>query len=205
MTSDLEESFEGKAAAFRATLFPTPPVASAPNYSNYTPNSYNWPELSKIELKTACSAKIKGKTPGPDLITQQIIQQAYLAIPDIFFKVFSTLINRGYHPRPWKQAIGAILKKPKKPDYSAPKAYRVIALLNCLGKISERILAQRLSFLAETTSLLHESQIGGRLKKSAIDAALLLTNQVQENKALNLKTSMLFLDVKGAFDHVAKN
>ena len=128
-----------------------------------------------------------------------------MAIPDIFFKVFSTLVNRGYHPRPWKQAIGAILKKPKKPDYSAPKAYRVIALLNCLGKISERILAQRLSFLAETTSLLHESQIGGRLKKSAIDAALLLTNQVQENKALNLKTSTLFLDVKGAFDHVAEN
>ena len=43
------------------------------------------------------------------------------------------------------------------------------------------------------------------MEKSAIDAALLLTNQVQENKALNLKTSTLFLDVKGAFDHVAKN
>jgi len=73
ITSDLEESFEGKAVVFRATLFLTPPVASALNYSNYTLNSYNWPELSKIELKTACSAKIKGKTFGPDLIIQSII------------------------------------------------------------------------------------------------------------------------------------
>jgi ribonuclease HI len=100
---------------------------------------------------------------------------------------------------------GFILKKSKKPDYSQPKAYRVIALLNCLGKISERILARRLSYLAETTNLLHYSQIGSRLHKSAIDAALLLQNEVQNNKANKLKTTTLFLDIKGAFDHVSKN
>jgi len=65
-----------------------------------------------------------------------------------------------------------------KPDYSIPKAYRVISLLNCLGKVSERILARRLGYLAETTDLLHPSQIGGRRKKSAIDAAFLLTDEV---------------------------
>ena len=81
----------------------------------------------------------------------------------------------------------------------------MISLLNCLGKVSERILAQRLSYLAETTCLLHPTQIGGRLKKSAIDTALLLTNEVEQNKLLGLKTTTLFLDVKGAFDHVAKN
>jgi hypothetical protein len=161
--------------------------------------------LSSIELENACTTKLKGKTPGPDLITQDIITQAYNTIPDVFYGVYSILLNTGYHPKPWKQATGCILKKPGKPDYSAPKAYRVISLLNCLGKVSERILAQRLTYLAETTHLLHPSQIGGRLKKSAIDTALLLTNEVEQNKALGLKTSTLFLDVKGAFDHVAKN
>jgi ribonuclease HI len=78
-------------------------------------------------------------------------------------------------------------------------------LLNCLGKVSERILARRLSYLAETTTLLHPSQIGSRLYKSAIDAALLLKNEVELNKANKLKTSTLFLDIKGAFDHVSKN
>ncbi|KAF5189612.1 reverse transcriptase, partial [Thalictrum thalictroides] len=56
-----------------------------------------------------------------------------------------------------------------------------------------------------TTNLLDDSQIGGRLKKSAVDATLLLTNEIQTNKTHNLLTSTLFLDVKGAFDHVAKN
>jgi hypothetical protein len=114
-------------------------------------------------------------------------------------------LNIGYHPTCWKEATGAILKKPGKPNYSAPKAYRFISLLNCLGKISERILAQRLSYLAETTNLLHNTQIGGRLKKSAIDAALLLTNHVQKNRLAKLISTSVFLDIKGDFDHVAKN
>ncbi len=115
------------------------------------------------------------------------------------------LINTGYHSYCWRQATGVILKKPNKPDYSAPKAYRVISLLNCLGKVSERILARRLSYLAKTTHLLYYTQIGGRLRKSAIDAALLLANKVEQNYQISLKTSTLFLDVKRAFDHVAKN
>jgi Reverse transcriptase (RNA-dependent DNA polymerase) len=81
----------------------------------------------------------------------------------------------------------------------------VISLLNYLGKVSERILAQRLAYLAETSGLLYNSQIGGRLKKSTIDAVLFLTNKVEANKRLKHKTTTLFLDVKGAFDHVSKN
>jgi hypothetical protein len=81
----------------------------------------------------------------------------------------------------------------------------MISLLNCLGKVSERILAQQLAYLAETSGLLYNSQIGGRLKKSVIDAALFLTNEVEANKRLKHKTTTLFLDVKGAFDHVSKN
>ena len=199
------ESFQDKCDILRETLFPSPPQAPEPNWESYEPSDWNWSILTTSELENACSAKIKGKTPGPDSIGQDIILQAYKAIPEVFHKLYSRLINLGYHPKYWKQATGAILKKDKKPDYTAPKAYRVISLLNCLGKVSERILAQRLGYLAETTSLLHCSQIGGRLKKSAIDAALLLTNEVELNRRAKRKTSTLFLDVKGAFDHVAKN
>jgi hypothetical protein len=99
----------------------------------------------------------------------------------------------------------SILRKLDKPDYTALKAYRVIALLNCLGKVSERILAQRLGYLAETTSLLYPGQIRGRLKKSAIDTILLLTNEVEVNRHLKHKTTTLFLDVKSTFDYMAKN
>ena len=194
--------FPDKCQVLRNSLFPAPPEAPEPSWEGYSALDWNWPALLQSELEATCTAKTKGKTPGPDGITHEIIQHAYMAIPLVFFGLYSRLLDIGYHPRCWKQATGAILKKPSKPDYSAPKAYRVISLLNCLGKISERILAQRLSHLAETTTLLHPSQIGGRLHKSAIDTALILTNEVESTY---LKTTALFLDIKGAFDHVAKN
>ena len=45
----------------------------------------------------------------------------------------------------------------------------------------------------------------GRLYKSAINTTLLLQNKVELNKSYKLKTSTLFLDIKGAFNHVSKN
>ena len=47
--------------------------------------------------------------------------------------------------------------------------------------------------------------MGGRKKKSVTDATLILTSEIEANKRLHRKTTALFLDVKGAFDHVAKN
>jgi ribonuclease HI len=199
------DTFQGKCDILRQTLFPPPPSAPEPDWNNYRAAGWHWPDLTQPELENACSAKIKGKTPGPDHITQDIILHAYNAIPDVFFTIYSNLLDIGYHPSCWKQATGVILKKAGKRDDTVPKAYRVISLLNCLGKISERILAQKLGYLAETTHLLHPTQIGGRLHKSAVDAALLLTNEVESNRRLKRKTTTLFLDIKGAFDHVAKN
>jgi Reverse transcriptase (RNA-dependent DNA polymerase) len=81
----------------------------------------------------------------------------------------------------------------------------MISLLNYLGKINERILAQQLAYLVETSGLLYNSQIKRRLKKSIIDIILFLINKIETNKQLKHKTITLFLDIKGAFDHVSKN
>jgi hypothetical protein len=163
-------------------------------WKDYTPSKeWEWPCLSQRELREACSTKIKGKTPSPDCITQEIISRAFQVAPNWFFKVYSILIDIGYHPKTWKQATRVILKKLGKPDYLNPKAYRVIALLNCLGKVSERILARRLGYLAETSTLLFPTQMGGRLKKSAIDTTLSLLNEVETNKRPKEKPPPYFL------------
>jgi hypothetical protein len=200
-----KETFEGKCSALRKTLFPKPPPNATPQRTSQRRFKWDWGPVSIEELEQACSpTAVKGKTPGPDGITQEIIAKAFQAIPDTFLKVYGPLIDRGYHPKCWRQATGAILAKPGKPDYSIPKAYRIISLLNCLGKVSERILAKRLGLMAEEGPLLHDSQMGGRRKKSAVDTAILLTDFVERNKANSRNSSVVFLDVKGAFDHVAK-
>ena len=69
--------------------------------------------------------------------------------------------------------MGVILKKPNR-KATIPKSYRVVSLLNCLGKVAEKIIATRLSYIAENSDLLYEDQIGGRRQKSAIDVVLSL-------------------------------
>jgi len=89
--------------------------------------------------------------------------------------VYNVLFIAGIHPECWKESIGIILLKPGKPDYLKPKAYRIIVLLNCLGKTLEKIIATRLSFLANSgTGLLHPSQLGGRKQRLVVDIVLLL-------------------------------
>ena len=157
------------------------------------------------------------KAAEPSGISFLIIQKAYQIIPQLFMILYHYLISQGSHPQQWRKKIGAILKKPNKPDYSNPKAYRIITLLECLGKISEKIIANRLAYyasLVETTDiqnmglksqLLEENQMRGRKFRSAVDAVMNLTHDVQQ--AFNEKkvVSCLMLDVKGAFDHVSKN
>ena len=66
-------------------------------------------------------------------------------------------------------------------------------------------MATRLSYWAETINLLYSEQMGGRKQRSAIDAAMCLTHDIQLANNNNKVLSALLLDVKGAFDHVSLN
>jgi hypothetical protein len=96
-----------------------------------------------------------------------------------------------------------VIPKPNKPDYSAVKAYHPIALLNCIGKVLEILMATRLSLMAESYDILHADQIGGCPKCSAIDAVMALMHEVEANAGNCFMTSALFLDVGGAFDNIS--
>ncbi|KIP02874.1 hypothetical protein PHLGIDRAFT_78450 [Phlebiopsis gigantea 11061_1 CR5-6] len=57
-------------------------------------------------------------------------------------------IQCGVHPNGFEASTTVVLPKPNQPDYSAPKAYRLIALFNCLGKLFEKCTAQEMQFNA---------------------------------------------------------
>jgi hypothetical protein len=118
--------------------------------------------------------------------------------------LFQHFANNGYHPSLWRTSTTAIIKKHKKPDYQNPKAYRPIALLNCFGKILEKIMANRIGYLAEKYEILHHQQMGGRRQKSAVDAVMALIHDIEASKQEKKITSALLVDLKGAFDNVSK-
>ena len=72
------------------------------------------------------------------------------------------------------------MEKPNKRDHTLVKSDRVISLLNCLGKVVEKLVAIQLSEFCEAKENLHKGQMGGRKQKSAIDAAALMIHKVHE-------------------------
>lgn len=80
----------------------------------------------------------------------------------------------------------------------------MISLLNCIGKVVEKVVADQLSRHCESHSKLHPGQMGARKERSAIDAVATLVYTVQESWEEKKLAAALFMNVKGAFDHVSK-
>src|SRR6266705_2893381 len=196
--------FRTKCDTFRQAMFPPPPEAPAAPPIPPGP-TLEWPDVTPQEIAAAIQTSTPNKASGQDGLPFLLLQKAYQAAPELFNILYPTLIEHGYHPLCWRQATGAILNKHNNPDYTAPKPYRIIALSNCLGKISEKIIATRLSYLAESTTLLHHEQMGGRRYRSAMDAILCLLHDITQANKNRKILSILFFDVKGAFDHVSKS
>jgi hypothetical protein len=119
-------------------------------------------------------------------------------------KIFTASINLGYYPRKWKTATIVVLRKPGKPDYSVPGAYRPISLLNTLGKLLEAVMARRLSYYAETYELLPETQFGGRPGRTTEQALLVLANAIDQAWLKDKVITLVAFDLKGAFNGVNK-
>ena len=118
------------------------------------------------------------KAPGNDEITNRIVKLAVKTLGKQWARLFTACLLLGHHPQAFRTAVTVVLRKPGKPDYSNPAAYRPIALLNTLGKVLETIVAGRVSVLAERHSLLPDEQYGARLGRSTEDALLNLQETI---------------------------
>lgn len=95
-----------------------------------------------------------------------------------------------------------VIPKPGKPCYNVPKAYRPIQLLECLGKLVEKIIAKRITFECGKHDILPPEQFGGRSNASHIDAGMTLVHDIKHTKKQGLVTSVLAIDIKGFFDNI---
>jgi hypothetical protein len=121
--------------------------------------------------------------PGFTQITYQAVKWTWQS--EIGKKWITVLVGKclatGYHPIVWRKAIVVALKKPNKPDYSNPQAYRLITLLECLGKVLETVIAKRLTFIAGKHDLVPGNQFGGRAHSATSDAVIAFVNDVHSH------------------------
>src|SRR5438046_6884254 len=158
----------------------------------------------KNEIKTAVFTSFIKKAAESDTISFLILQKVYAVLENRFYKLHKVVIQFGYHSKCWKEAVGVILKKPNR-KATISKSYRVVSLLNCLRKVAEKIVAVRLFHTAEISDLLYTDQIEDRRQKSVINAVLSLVHDIQLAKHEKKAISVLFMNIKRAYDHVSVN
>lgn len=190
---------EDKSIMLAQSMFPPPPPqTSVPEDHVYPEQATKWFRITEDQLQQAITKLSPYKAPGPDGVANIVFQRCPL-LSKYLLPLFNAVFTFQTYYEPWKESITAILRKPGKPDYAMPKAYRPIALLNTTAKLLSSIVADRTSFILEAYNLLPPTHFGGRPGRSTEDSLLLLENTIRHAWRQHKVVSALFLDIEGAF------
>jgi len=161
----------------------------------------SWNSFSRYEFKSAISKCIDTSAPGPDKMTW-CHWKLILKNDDCLSKITNianACIDLGHWPKYFKVSTTVVIPKPNKPSYDNPKAFHPIVLLNTLGKLIEKVIAERLQFIVTSNNFIHPSQLGGLKFKSTADAGIALTHIVRSGWTKGKTTSILAFDISQFF------
>jgi len=201
-TGEVAESWEDKAELIKEEAFPKP--LKGVERKAQEEGEEMWKKITDEDIREALFNQSVQKAPGPDRLGFMAIRLLWEWDSQRKINIVKTCFRLGIHPPVWKEAKGVVIPKPNKPDYAVAKAYRVITVLNCLGKVVEKVGANSIAEECERKRLLHDGQFGCRKRRSAVDTVGRLMKIVKESWGRGNTVAVLLMDVKGAFPHVAK-
>ena len=154
---------------------------------------------------TALLSRCKNDTsPGEDTIPYIALKSLPGIALDMLVDIYNHCLRRGYFPLQWKHALGTMILKPQKPKGSAT-SYRPINLLNCMGKLFEKVIATRIQEFADDTNLLNTWQRAYQPRKEANEHIHIINQYLEKAKTSKKTTALLLIDIEKAFDAVWHN
>ena len=158
-------------------------------------------EELKDQVLDALSRTSNTSVPGPDGISYKIIKWANKSVLGEYLidDVVDNLME-GKIPKEWQNSKVVFIPKPNR-ALAHLKAWRPITLINCIGKLGEKVVADEL----QQAGLLHRQQFGSVKGRSAIDAVFHEVTRVQRCLSAGGKAGWGLWDVKGGFQNVKKD
>ena len=183
-------------------FFPTVPKPIPPSLPD-DPHPFptrDFIAISQEEIAHNLATMSNKSAPGPTGITYKLLKWCHAAAPNQLMTLFNAAISLGHHP--WRSATVVPIPKPGKIDYRVAKAYRPISLLECCGKLLEKIIAKRILLDAARFHLLPVKQFGSRDYHTASDAVLSATHTIQTCVKSGRVAGLLLFDIQGFFDNL---
>ena len=160
-----------------------------------------WLDFSLAEM-TEVLARCSGQSaPGPDHLTWTHFKHlaACKEIASLFLWIANACLRACIWLKELKESKMVVILKLGKLSYDVLKAFWPIILLNTMGKLSEKMMANHLQFEAAKEGILHLCQFGGVRQNSTEDVGIYLTHLVCTGWAKGLKTSVVAFDLTQYF------
>ena len=159
--------------------------------------------FSRRELLLAIRKLRKGRSPGVDQVTNDMLHQLSPSAERHLLAVLNWSWRAGEVPASWRAAeIVAIPKKGKPPTETG--SYRPISLLSCIGKLAERLVQHRLQHWLERAGKLNRNQAGFRKGHSTMDQLARVTQTIFDGfeSKKPQRAVLVLLDYARAYDRV---
>jgi len=161
-------------------------------------------EITMTELERSIEESKKGKAAGEDDIPYEMLQNLGPKAKRFLVHLYNEVWKGKELPKAWRTAIiKPLLKDGKDPKETV--SYRPISLTSCVGKILERIVADRLMYILECRGVINDNQAGFRQNRATTDQVLKLIQSASDqlhSTAQNKSTICTFFDYEKAYDKV---
>lgn len=156
------------------------------------------------ELERAIDEAKMNKAAGDDDMPYEFLKHLGRHAMKILLHMYQRCWQGEEIPVKWRTAIIRPLLKDGK-DAKLTVSFRPISLTSCVGKILEKIIADRLTYVLEARGVLNDNQAGFRQGRCTTDQILKLiqeaTDQIQSKEG-SPRTIAAFFDYEKAFDKV---
>ena len=160
-----------------------------------------WNPFSKKEFKQVIVKCNNSSASGPDKLSwrhlKSIIKQDKCLVNII--NIANMCINLGHWPNYFKCLSTIIILKSNKLSYDHAKIFCPIVLLNTLGKLTKKVITERVQFIVAKNNFIHLCQLGRLKYKSTIDVGVALTHIVRLGWTKGKITSTLAFDISQFF------
>ena len=138
----------------------------------------SWSSFLKEEFISAIVKCNNSLAPGPNKLLwgylKCIIKDK--TCQDNIIAIANACIELEHWPNHFKILMTIVIPKPNKLSYDSPKSFRLIVLLNTMGKLIEKVISNRLQFHVILNNFIYQSQLGGLKFKFTTDISIALTH-----------------------------
>ena len=156
------------------------------------------------ELEEALRILKEKKSPGPDKVTNEMLQHLGMKAKATLLAIFNNSWKTGHVPQVWREAHMVPIHKKGK-DRAKVDSYRPISLTSCVGKLMERLINTRLSWHLEKNNIIAPEQAGFRQHRSTEDQVAYIAQKIEDGFQDKKHTLTVWIDMEKAFDKVWKD